>query len=186
MDGAMLHFKSADGVFDEMVPGAVTVAASPFLSSLFFDGIVTTPLSGSYDITPLTQGHPHERVQLHTPLGYEDRNDVPGYLVVVPEQGGSELSVATWDVSGGSAISYGADGPSLGGQGGDSPGGLGGVMIAQGGGISGSGIGGGNDEAIGGAGGVAGQQIGGSGGASGADASGSARPGEAGVSGDSN
>jgi hypothetical protein len=92
VDGAILHFQSADGAFNESVSGSLFVMHSGSNSpqATQFWGHPATPFVGSYDIDSATKKFAHPIVQLEAPMGPGS-----GDLGVIDQAAGN-FTIATW------------------------------------------------------------------------------------------
>lgn len=93
VDGAILHFQSADGAFNESVSGSLFVMHPEWRSPqvAYFWGHPATPFVGTYDIDSATKKFAHPTVGLHAPMG------PGGGGLYVNEQAVGNFTVASWE-----------------------------------------------------------------------------------------
>jgi hypothetical protein len=93
VDGAILHFQSADGAFNESVSGSLFVMhpGTPSPQVAQFWGNPATPFVGTYDIDAAMKKFAHPKVVLEAPMGPGD-----GYLDVGEQSDVENFIVASW------------------------------------------------------------------------------------------
>jgi hypothetical protein len=89
IDGAVLHFQTADGAFNEAMAGTLNLvggASSPFNFNAY-----PTQFAGTYDLAPATQQFEQPRIWLTTSL-----SPARGFVGVGQESSTQWVQIATW------------------------------------------------------------------------------------------
>jgi hypothetical protein len=92
VDGAILHFQSADGAFNELVSGSL-FATHPDGDSpqvTVFSGTPSTPFVGTYDIAAALKKFALSTLELQAPMG-------PGSGYLVERGNAGSFTVASWE-----------------------------------------------------------------------------------------